>query len=59
VNCARPGPLLLSKISLYRLVADTIAFIEHQPMLRGKLVLNDVPPALPHIRADANQLSRE
>ena len=58
VNYARPGPLLLSKISLYRLVADTIAFIEHQPMLRGKLLHNEVPPDLPHIRADANQLSQ-
>jgi signal transduction histidine kinase len=58
VNYARPGPLLLSKISLYRLVADTIAFIEHQPMLRGKLLQNDVPADLPHIRADANQLSQ-
>lgn len=58
VNYARPGPLLLSKISLYRLVADTIAFIEHQPMLRGKLLRNDVPADLPHIRADANQLSQ-
>ena len=58
VNYARPGPLLLSKISLYRLVADTIAFIEHQPMLRGKLLQNEVPADLPHIRADANQLSQ-
>jgi signal transduction histidine kinase len=58
VNYARPGPLLLSKISLYRLVADTIAFIEHQPMLRGKLLQNEIPADLPHIRADANQLSQ-
>lgn len=58
VNYARPGPLLLSKISLYRLVADTIAFIEHQPMLRGKLLQNEIPAELPHIRADANQLSQ-
>jgi len=27
---------MLSKISLYRLVVDTLAFLEHQPMLRGK-----------------------
>ena len=32
VNYARPGPLVLSKISLHRLVTDTLAFIEHQPM---------------------------
>lgn len=58
VNYARPGPLVLSKISLHRLVSDTLAFLEHQPMLRGKQLENDVPRDLPHIRADANQLSQ-
>jgi signal transduction histidine kinase len=58
VNYARPGPLVLSKISLHRLVTDTLAFIEPQPMLRGKHLTNDVPRDLPHIRADANQLSQ-
>ena len=33
-------------------------FLEHQPMLRGKHLTNDVPRDLPHIRADANQLSQ-
>jgi signal transduction histidine kinase len=58
VNYARPGPLVLSKISLQRLVADTLGFLEHQPMLRGKHLANDVPRDLPYIRADANQLSQ-
>jgi signal transduction histidine kinase len=58
VNYARPGPLVLSKISLYRLVTDTLGFLEHQPMLRGKQLENDVPRDLPYIRADANQLSQ-
>jgi signal transduction histidine kinase len=58
VNYARPGPLVLSKISLHRLVADTLAFLEHQPMLRGKQLENTVPRDLPYIRADANQLSQ-
>jgi signal transduction histidine kinase len=58
VNYARPGPLVLSKISLHRLVADTLAFLENQPMLRGKHLGNLVPPNLPYIRADANQLSQ-
>ena len=58
VNYARPGPLILSKISLHRLVADTLGFVEGQPMLRGKLVENLVPPDLPDIRGDANQLSQ-
>ena len=58
VNYARPGPLVLSKISLHRLVADTLSFLEGQPMLRGKELENQVPLNLPHIRADANQLSQ-
>jgi signal transduction histidine kinase len=58
VNYARPGPLVLSKISLSRLVAETLAFLEHQPMLRGKHLENEVPRDLPPIRADANQLSQ-
>jgi signal transduction histidine kinase len=58
VNYARPGPLLLSKLSLQRLVGDTLAFLENQPMLRGKILENLVAPDLPHIRADANQLSQ-
>lgn len=58
VNYARPGPLVLSKISLHRLTTDTITFVEHQPMLHGKHLVNEVPADLPHIRADANQLSQ-
>src|SRR6201993_117931 len=58
VNYARPGPLVLSKISLHRLIEDTLAFLEHQPMLRGKQLENTVLRDLPHIRADANQLSQ-
>lgn len=58
MNYARPGPLVLSKISLHRLVADTLAFLQHQPLLHGKVLENLVPPDLPAIRVDANQLSQ-
>ena len=58
VNYARPSPPLLSRISLARLVTDTITFLENQPMLRGKLLVNEVPADIPPIRADANQLSQ-
>jgi len=58
LNYARPGPLVLSKISLHRLVADTLAFLESQPMMRGKHLANEVPTDLPLIRADSNQLSQ-
>jgi signal transduction histidine kinase len=58
LNYARPGPLVLSKISLHRLIADTLAFLENQPIMRGKRLENHVPPDLPLIRADSNQLSQ-
>jgi len=58
VNYARPGPLVLSNLSLHRLVADTLSFLEGQPALRGKRTENQVPEDLPRILADSNQLSQ-
>lgn len=58
MNYARPGPLVLSKVSLHRLVADTLAFLEHQPMLHGRILENRIEPTLPSLRVDANQLSQ-
>ena len=58
LNYARPSPPLLSKIHLARLVVDTISFLENQPILRGKVLENQVPADLPYVRADANQLSQ-
>jgi signal transduction histidine kinase len=58
INYARPGPLRLSKINLDRLVNETVGFLSHQPLLRGIHLKNSVPPDLPSIRADTNQLSQ-
>jgi len=58
VNYARPGPLVLSNLSLHRLVADTLSFLEGQPALRHKRAENQVPEDLPHILVDSNQLSQ-
>jgi signal transduction histidine kinase len=58
VNYARPGPLVLSNLSLHRLVADTLSFLEGQPALRGKRTENRVPEDLPRILVDSNQLSQ-
>ena len=58
VNYARPGPLVLSNLSLHRLVTDTLSFLEGQPALRGKRAENEVPVDLPHILVDSNQLSQ-
>jgi signal transduction histidine kinase len=58
VNYARPGPLVLSNLSLHRLVTDTLSFLEGQPALRGKHAGNQVPEDLPPILVDSNQLSQ-
>ena len=58
INYARPGPLLLSKINLDRLVNETLTFLHHQPLLRGIRLENKVPSDLPSLRADSNQLSQ-
>lgn len=36
VNYARPGPLVLSRVSLHRLVADTLGFLEASPCFVAK-----------------------
>lgn len=58
MNYARPSPLILSKLNLHRLVSDTLTFLQHQPMLHGRILENRVPSELPVIRVDANQLSQ-
>ncbi len=58
MNYARPSPLILSKLNLHRLVSETLAFLQHQPMLHGRILENRVPTDLPNIRVDANQLSQ-
>jgi len=58
MNYARPAPLVLSKVNLHRLVSDTLAFLEHQPMLHGRNLQNRVAADLPLICVDANQLSQ-
>src|SRR5271169_146130 len=58
LDYARPGPLLLGKVSLFKLVAETLKFVEHQPMFRHLTLTNLVPLDLPPITADMNQLSQ-
>ena len=58
LDYARPGPLTLSNVNLWRLADETVKFISHQPMFRRIELRNSVPSDLPHITADANQLSQ-
>ena len=58
LNYTRPDPLLLTRISLSRLVDDTFGFLAHQPLFRGIKLEKKIPADLPAISADANQLSQ-
>jgi signal transduction histidine kinase len=58
LNYARPAPLTISRISIERMVADTMNFLHHQPMFRNIQVAAEIAEDLPIISADANQLSQ-
>ena len=58
LDYARPGPLMLDKVNLSRLAAETLKFLEHRPMFRQIELQNCIPLDLPNISADANQLSQ-
>jgi signal transduction histidine kinase len=58
LDYARPGPLVLGQVSLFKLVAEAFKFLEHQPMFRHLTLTNRVPLDLPPITADVNQLSQ-
>lgn len=58
LNYARPGPLVLSKINIDRLVSDTFEFLRHQPLFRKIEMEKQIAPDVPAISADANQISQ-
>ena len=58
LNYARPAPLTISRVSVERLVADTMHFLRHQPMFRSIRVETQIADDLPVVSADANQLSQ-
>ena len=58
LNYARPAPLTISRISVERMVNETLNFLQHQPMFRNIQILTEVSEYLPMISADANQLSQ-
>jgi len=58
LDYARPGPLTLSKVNLWRLTDETLKFVAHQPMFRQIELQNCIPIDLPTISADSNQLSQ-
>lgn len=58
IDYARPGPLQLTKLNLDRLVTETFSFLSHQPLFRNIRLEKNIPPDLPAITADGNQISQ-
>jgi signal transduction histidine kinase len=58
LNYARPAPLRLSHVNLERMIADTLSFLQHQPLFLGIQLELHVDPDTPAITADANQISQ-
>jgi signal transduction histidine kinase len=58
LDYARPNPLTLSKVNLQRLADESLRFVGHQPMFRHIELQNCIPPDLPTITADSNQISQ-
>jgi PAS domain S-box-containing protein len=56
LNFARPTPPQFAKISLNQLVEDTLSFLSHQPIFRNIQIEKILPPALPQVTADLNQI---
>ncbi len=58
LNYARPAPLTISRISVERMVSETLNFLRYQPMFRSIQVATEISELLPMISADANQVSQ-
>ena len=58
LNYARPAPLNLNAVNLDALVTETLAFLNHHPLFHGIEMKKEIPPDLPTVTADTNQLSQ-
>jgi PAS domain S-box-containing protein len=56
LNFARPSPPAFTKISINKLITETISFLNHQPLFRKIQISKQLVDSLPHITADANQI---
>jgi len=56
LNFARPTPPQFTKININQLIEDSLSFLSHQPIFRKARIHKVLPPSLPQITADLNQL---
>lgn len=56
LNYARPTPPKFTKISLNKLISETLSFLQHQPLFRKVTIEQTLSDAVPQITADVNQI---
>jgi len=56
LNYARPTPPKFTKISLNKLISETLSFLHHQPLFKKITIEKTLSDAVPQITADANQI---
>jgi signal transduction histidine kinase/ribosomal protein L40E len=56
LNFARPSPPTFTKISINKLITETISFLNHQPLFRKTRINKNLADTVPQITADANQI---
>jgi signal transduction histidine kinase len=56
LNYARPTPPKFTKVSLNKLISETLSFLHHQPLFKKVVIEKNLSDAVPQITADANQI---
>ncbi|MGD9380688.1 MAG: ATP-binding protein, partial [candidate division WOR-3 bacterium] len=56
LNFARPSPPSFTKISVNKLIAETLSFLNHQPLFKKIKIKKTLAESVPQITADANQI---
>ena len=56
LDFARPTPPKFTKISLNKLISETLSFLHHQPLFRKIKIDKTLPDAVPQVTADINQI---
>jgi PAS domain S-box-containing protein len=56
LNFARPSPPKFTKVSLNKLITETLSFLHHQPLFRKIKIVKNLSEDVPQITADVNQI---
>jgi signal transduction histidine kinase len=56
LSFARPSPPKFTKVSLNKLITETVSFLHHQPLFRKIKIITNLSESVPQITADDNQI---